>query len=68
MTKDKKIGAELWISDINGSGYVKLKKPVEGLLWAELVTLMSDYGNFKKKIEGTRFDKWLEKEKQNGPR
>lgn len=62
--KDTKIGAELWISGTNGRGYVKLKKDVPGLLWAELCELMDEWGKFKMGQSGTRFDRWLDKKEK----
>ena len=60
--RDKKIGVDLMVSGCTGRGYVRPTKDVPGLLWAELVSLMDEWGRFKKGIKGTRFDRWLKKE------
>jgi len=41
--------------------HVKFNRTVPGLLWAELVTLVSEYQRFESGKPGTRFDKWLKK-------
>jgi len=41
--------------------HVKFNRPVPGLLWAELVTLVSEYRRFEDGQKGTRFDRWLRK-------
>jgi hypothetical protein len=33
-----------------------------GLLWAEIIHALSDYGKFERGEKGTRFDPWLDKE------
>jgi len=43
--------------------YCRFKKPLPGLLWCELVQLLNEWKRFENKQSGTRFDKWLLKEK-----
>ena len=47
---------------------VTFKKPLNGLLWAELVALVDDYHKFERGIKGTRFDPWLKKVKDETKR
>jgi hypothetical protein len=57
--KEKKYRVTLGNSFAGGS-YIKLYSPMPGLLWAELVTLMTEWGRFKQGKSGTRFDRHLE--------
>jgi hypothetical protein len=41
---------------------VRLKgRPLNGLVYAEILGLLSDYDKFERGIKGTRFDTWLAK-------
>ena len=43
----------------SGGSHVKLNGAMPGLLWGELVELMTDWGKFNRGIGGTRFDWYL---------
>ena len=36
-------------------------RPLNGLVYAEILDLLSDYDKFERGIKGTRFDYWLAK-------
>jgi len=56
--KEKKYRVTIGNSCAGGS-YIKLYSPMPGLLWSELVTLMTEWGRFQQGRKGTRFDRWL---------
>jgi len=41
--------------------YCKFHRPLPGLFWGELVTLLNEWKQFENNKSGTRFDKWLKK-------
>jgi len=47
----------------NGRSYLRMGRPLPGLFWGEMVTLLGEYGRFERGQKGTRFDRWLKKGK-----
>jgi len=44
--------------------YLRMRgRPLPGLLWAEILAVLSEYRDFERGKPGTRFDPWLHKKK-----
>ena len=41
--------------------FMTFGRPLPGLLWAEIQTLLKEYQDFEYGKSGTRFDRWLKK-------